>query len=125
MAGKFLWSGVCAVFILCSLGSSTQAQSTGAAETPVIAPKSEQVPPPTQAGKKRILAPISVTATRNPIKSFEYTRHGNRARSRRTPDAATFHSRRYSQVRSECRILRRPREEAARYPASGVSPVPT
>lgn len=72
MAGKFLWSGVCAVFILCSLASVTQAQSSGAAQTPVPAPKSGEAQPPAQAGEERILAPISVTATRNPIRSFEY-----------------------------------------------------
>ena len=124
MAGKFLWSGVCAVFILCSLGSSTQAQSTGAAETPVIAPKSEQVPPPTQAGKKRILAPISVIATRNPIKSFEYpgmvTVLGRGELRTRQPSTAGDILKFVPNVE-----FYEAREEAARYPASGVSPVPT
>lgn len=58
MTGKYHGRGVCAVFTLCILGSVAQAQSVGA--------------PVAQAGYQKILDPISVTATRNPIKSFEY-----------------------------------------------------
>ena len=72
MAGKSLWSGVCAAFILGSLGSALQAQSTGAAETPKPASQGEQTRAAARKDDKKILDSISVTATRNPIRSFEY-----------------------------------------------------
>jgi len=72
MTGKNHWRGLCAAFTLCILGSVAQAQSTGAPEAPVPAPDSSQAQPPAQAGYQKILDTISVTATRNPIKSFEY-----------------------------------------------------
>ena len=72
MAGNFLSSGVYAAFTLCILASVAQAQSTGAPEAPVPAPDSSQTQPPARAGDEKILDPISVTATRNPIRSFEY-----------------------------------------------------
>ena len=93
MAGKSLWSGVCAAFILCSLGSVLQAQSTSAAETPKPASKGEQTRATAQEDDKKILDPISVTATRNPISSFEYPgmvsvigRQEIRTRQPSTPD---------------------------------------
>ncbi len=72
MAGNFLSGGVCAVFNLCILGSVAHAQNAGAPEAPVPAPESLQTQPPAQAGYRNILDTITVTATRNPIRSFEY-----------------------------------------------------
>lgn len=93
MAGSFLSSGVCVAFTLCILGGVAQAQSTGAPEAPVPAPESSQVEPPGQADYTKILDTISVTATRNPIKSFEYPgmvsvigREEIRTRQPSTPD---------------------------------------
>ena len=59
MAGNFLSSGVYAAFTLCILASFAQAQSTEAESS-------------TQTNYQKILDTISVTATRNPTKSFEY-----------------------------------------------------
>lgn len=65
MTGKNYWSGACAALTLCILGSIAQAQNSGAPETP-------QDQQSVQADYPKILDTISVTATRNPIKSFEY-----------------------------------------------------
>ena len=59
MAGNFLSSGVYAAFTLCILASFAQAQSTEAESS-------------TQTNYQKILDTISVTATRNPTKSFAY-----------------------------------------------------
>ncbi|HEX9782875.1 MAG TPA: TonB-dependent receptor plug domain-containing protein, partial [Opitutaceae bacterium] len=65
MTGKNYWSGACAALTLCILGGIAQAQNSGAPETP-------QDQQSVQADYPKILDTISVTATRNPIKSFEY-----------------------------------------------------
>lgn len=57
MAGKFWRSGACVAFIACAMGGAAQAQDP------------ERAAPPDEA---RVLDPITVTATRNPIRSFEY-----------------------------------------------------
>ncbi len=93
MAGKFLSSGVCAAFTIWVLGRVALAQSAGVPESPVSPPESSKAQPPAQAGTKKILDTISVTATRNPIKAFEYPgmvsvigREGIQTRQPSTPD---------------------------------------
>ena len=72
MAGKFLWSGIYAAIVVCCLGSALPTQNSSAAEAPKPAPKDGQTRTLAQQGERKILDPISVTATRNPIRSFEY-----------------------------------------------------
>ena len=93
MAGKFLSSGVCAAFTIWVLGSVALAQSAGVPKSPVSPPESSKAQPPAQAGTNKILDTISVTATRNPIKAFEYPgmvsvigREGIQTRQPSTPD---------------------------------------
>ena len=54
MAGKFWRSGACAALIACATGSAAEAQD------------------PVRPDEAKTLDPITVTATRNPIRSFEY-----------------------------------------------------
>ncbi len=93
MAGKFLSSGVCAAFTIWVLGSVALAQSAGVPKSPVSPPESSKAQPPAQAVTNKILDTISVTATRNPIKAFEYPgmvsvigREGIQTRQPSTPD---------------------------------------
>lgn len=71
MAGKSCWRGPCAALAVCFLCTTVEAQEVNEAEPQGAAEEgSPAVSIP--GGDRKILDTISVTATRNPIKSFEY-----------------------------------------------------
>ena len=67
MAGSLFRSGVCAVWTACLLAGAVLAQDTGPSETPATTTRIEG-----RRESTTVLDTISVTATRNPIRSFEY-----------------------------------------------------
>ena len=67
MAGSLFRSGVCAVWTACLLAGAVLAQDTGPSETPATTTRIEG-----RTESATVLDTISVTATRNPIRSFEY-----------------------------------------------------
>ncbi len=67
MAGLSFRSGACVVLAACLLAGVALAQDTGAQEAPVATGQNED-----RKESATVLDTISVTATRNPIRSFEY-----------------------------------------------------
>jgi len=72
MAGKNHWWIGCAAIAVTFLGSDAYAQTAGEPSAPTPVTEGAQLQPPAEADYQKILDTISITATRNPIKSFEY-----------------------------------------------------
>ncbi|RMF11442.1 MAG: TonB-dependent hemoglobin/transferrin/lactoferrin family receptor [Alphaproteobacteria bacterium] len=72
MAGKKHWWIRCAGVAACIFGSVAHAQTAREHQAPAAATQGSQLRPATEVEYRKILDTISVTATRNPIKSFEY-----------------------------------------------------
>lgn len=67
MVGPLFRSGACAVWTACLLAGAVLAQDTGPSEKPSTASRVES-----RTESVTVLDTISMTATRNPIRSFEY-----------------------------------------------------